>query len=164
MQRIVTQNDRMNGNFPVVPFRLDIDAESKPTTFQVILVIDNIPYQYGFSVTRTTVDHEWLYAWPNGRIQVWLERDETSNDWKIGEKLKGQKRVWRDATRNDALFLSTAVALISEDLKPIYDWFSVNLDVFSNGDTSPYLSKESKLGEGIGCLIRYLKTFTKEKD
>ena len=74
---------------------------------------------------------EWLYAWPRGRIQFWFERttDGGTVRCKFGDKLTGDKEVWRRATRSNALLLSTAVTLNSEQLRPVYDWFSSNLFV-----------------------------------
>lgn len=39
----------------------------------------------------------------------------------------GQKQLWQDSTRDNALFLSTAVQLNSKQLQPVFDWFSSTL-------------------------------------
>ena len=88
-------------------------------------------FQYGFSAIGGLVTEEWLYAWPLGRIQFWFERttDAESGEakCKFGSKLAGDKEVWRRATRPNALLLSTAITLNSEQLRPIFDWFNENL-------------------------------------
>ena len=126
-------------DLPIVPFLLD-DNRTKPTTFQVILIIDNIRYQYGFCANESKVDQEWLYAWPMGRLQVWLDRDETTNTWKIGDQITGSKETWRKATRRKALFLSTAIMLNSRTLRPIYDWFSQRLKILQGGIQEPIVT------------------------
>jgi hypothetical protein len=44
--------------------------------------------------------------------------------------------VWQQATRANALLLSTAVRLNSESLRPLFQWFSSSLSVFLDGGHS----------------------------
>ena len=71
--------------------------------------------------------HEWLFAYPGNRAQRWFERkynaQKETYDWYFGSKLSGSKRTWQNATRSNALFLSTAVQLNSEQLRPVLAWF-----------------------------------------
>ncbi len=48
-------------------------AES--SLFEVEMIIDAIRYRYGFKLNDESFLEEWLYAWPNGKKQMWLERD-----------------------------------------------------------------------------------------
>ncbi|SJN11602.1 hypothetical protein CZ787_06295 [Halomonas citrativorans] len=113
---------------PVVPFKLDKESSLKPSEFEVTFIVDNIRYQYGFSATEDKVYDEWLLAYPKGRAQRWLDRqwNETTNeyDWDLGNNLFGEKQMWQKSTRDNALFLSTAVQLNSKQLEPLYDWFN----------------------------------------
>ncbi len=89
-------------------------------------------FQYGFSTTKNLVTDEWLYAWPKGRSQEWFVRSTSKSGevkYKFGGKLTGDKEVWKRATRPNSLFLSTAMTLNSEQLKPIFEWFSKILHV-----------------------------------
>lgn len=112
---------------PVTPFKLDRDTEGQPSEFEVLFVADGTRYQYGFSASDERIFDEWLLAYPNGRPQRWFGRswDATtkSYEWEMGSALSGQKQLWLDSTRQNALFLSTAVQLNSAQLKPVYDWF-----------------------------------------
>jgi hypothetical protein len=45
----------------------------------------------------------------------------------FGPGLKGAKHLWEGATRPNALFLSMAVQLNSEALRPVFDWFAKGL-------------------------------------
>jgi AAA15 family ATPase/GTPase len=110
----------------VKTFAFGADWIEKPTKFEAIFVQNGTRYQYGFEVTRERVVGEWLFAFPEGRSQKWFVRDE---EWEspdaspFGSSLKGEKRTWQKATRTNALFLSTAVQLNSEQLTPVRDWF-----------------------------------------
>lgn len=116
---------------PVVPFKLDRNTEGQPSEFEVIFVADGTRYQYGFSASEDRVFEEWLLAYPNGRPQRWFGRswdvDDKKYCWDMGSALSGQKQLWQESTRQNALFLSTAVQLNSIQLKPVYDWFRQKL-------------------------------------
>jgi hypothetical protein len=129
---------------PVTPFRLDAESESRPTEFEVSFVASGVRYQYGFSATRERVLEEWLLAYPKGRPQRWFERvwdaGAQKYEWEMGPELKGQKQLWQDATRANALFLSTAAQLNSDQLSPVYDWFKRTLRTAQVGGWSSAFS------------------------
>lgn len=127
MKYIVTHSTEHLAELPVTPFRFDPDCEDEATMLEVLCIAEGVRYQYGFRATRHHVIDEWLFAWPRGRLQVWFER--TENAWEFGPNLTGDKKVWQRATRPNALYLSTAVSLNSEQLRPIYDWFEKRLKV-----------------------------------
>ena len=111
----------------VDPFRFGNESLTDPSEFEVVAVHKGVRYQYGFSVNQKRVFEEWLFAFPEGRSQKWFERtsnDSTKpHDWFFGQKFKGEKEQWRKATRENALFLSTAVQLNSDSLKDLFFWF-----------------------------------------
>lgn len=119
------------------PFLFNSDGPTNDSEFEIVFVQDSIRYQYGFSVTDTRVTHEWLFAYPGNKPQRWFERsfnpETKSEDWYFGAKLSGPKKTWQNATRSNALFLSTAVQLNSEQLQPVYHWF-LKLVVISHGE------------------------------
>ena len=121
----------------VVPFLLDKETSKRPSEFQIVFINDGVHYQYGFSATRERIVDEWLIAFPEGRPQRWFARsfDEKAKKsvFEFGGKLGGAKSVWEDATRDNALFLSTAVQLNSEQLAPVFDWFQDKLRVSGSG-------------------------------
>ena len=137
MHDLVLRSSGSHDDLPVTPFRFDAECSSQPTSFEVVCVADGIRYQYGFSATTHGVTDEWLYAWPSGRLQVWFERNRREGtqpaSWKLGGKLRGDREVWKRATRANDLFLSTAVGLNSEQLRPIFDWFDKRLHVAGLG-------------------------------
>ncbi|MDA0283180.1 MAG: ATP-binding protein, partial [Planctomycetota bacterium] len=65
---------------------------------------------------------EWLYAWPNGKKQVWFER-EGDSPIRFGDHLHGENRVIEDVTRPDALFLSAASQHRHAQLQTVAAWF-----------------------------------------
>lgn len=111
---------------PLMPFLLGND-KNKPSEVELSFIMQDIKYRYGFAVTQEKVLEEWLFAYPNGRAQQWFLRayDERSEKYhyEFGSRFLGKKKLWENLTRDNALFLSTAIQLNSEQLKPVFDWF-----------------------------------------
>ena len=134
MKEIVRTSSRekqRGDSLPVIPFKLDTALSSEPTEFEIIFIAEGVRYQYGFTATEQQIMEEWLFAYPKGRAQSWFSRVWVSYEvvflWSFGSSFLGEKQAWKNATRSNALFLSTAVQLNSEQLKPVFDWFNVTL-------------------------------------
>jgi len=134
MRRIVldsSNNSKRGDKLPVTPFKLSKENRALPSEFEVTFIIDHVRYQYGFAATENRVIEEWLFAYPKGRAQRWLGRSwrdkSQTYDWELGSHLQGERQLWQKSTRDNALFLSTAVQLNSEQLQPLYDWFNNTL-------------------------------------
>lgn len=146
MRAIVRESAREGHSgdpLPVEPFKLDSRSCEEPTQFEVVFMVQGVRYQYGFSATATSVVSEWLFAFPEGRPQRWFDRELGKNGhykWKLGASLKGEKQLWQKSTRDNALFLSTAVQLNSQQLQPVYDWFNDTLRIVGVGGVSPGFS------------------------
>jgi uncharacterized protein len=126
-------------------FALEADSRTKPSEFEIFFVQDKVRYQYGFSLTSERVMEEWLIAYPEGKPQRWFQRaydEETDKEkWRFGSKFTGRKQLWHEATRKNALFLSTAIQLNNEQLKPVFAWFRECLAVIpSRGEINLGLS------------------------
>jgi len=122
---------------PVTPFLLDETSAMEACEFEVTFISDGVRYQYGFAATAEKVTEEWLLAYPKGLPQRWIERafdPETQRyTWGGMGKLTGSKQTWQDATRENALFLSTAIQLNNQQLKPVFNWFADMLHVAGLG-------------------------------
>ncbi|MCE6863202.1 ATP-binding protein, partial [Acinetobacter baumannii] len=128
----------------IEPFIFNSVTENEPTTFNINFIVflkieENteakpVRVEYGFSADKNIIFEEWLSVYPKGREQSWFHRQYNkktqSYDWSNESPFfKGKKSVWKQNTRPDQLFLSTAVQLNSEQLKPIYEWFSNQLRI-----------------------------------
>ena len=121
--------------FNVQSFQLDDRSDNQPSEFEVTFLVDGVRYQYGFSMTDKHIVSEHLLVYKTFKPQRWFERyldAETGKTvYAFGAGLKGPKSTWEDATRPNSLFLSMAVQLNSETLRPVFDWFSNNLVIFN---------------------------------
>lgn len=109
-----------DGGVPRDPFAWG-PASKEPSLFEVTLRVQGVRYQYGFVADDERFLEEWLFAWPKGRKQIWLERDAES--FKFGDHLQGENKLVEQFTRPNALFLSVAVQHRHEQLAPLFRWF-----------------------------------------
>jgi len=155
------KNSQRGDKLPLTHFKLCDSTIGKPTEFEVIFIAEGVKYQYGFSATSERVMEEWLYAFPKSRPQRWFIRafDETKNEyaWDFGSFFVGKKQTWKDSTRDNSLFLSTAVMLNSEQLKPVYDWFTKTLKVAGiDGWNAAYTAELCKEVDSKKDVLKFL--------
>jgi AAA15 family ATPase/GTPase len=121
--------------YAVQPFRLDDLSAREPTGFELTFIVDGVRYQYGFAMTSQRIISEHLLVYKAFKPQRWFKRhfDEASGKdiYDFGSGLKGSRTLWEGATRPNALFLSMAVQLNSEALRPVFDWFVNGLVIFN---------------------------------
>lgn len=103
------------------PFRLDDTSAARPSEFIFDLVVDDVRYEYGFALDDEIVRREWLYAFPKGRRQIYLERD--GGMLRFGSHLAGPRELIAGVVRPNSLFLSAAAAHNHPQLSGIYRWF-----------------------------------------
>jgi uncharacterized protein len=124
---------------PYDPFKLSSASREAPSEFEVAFVQEDTLYEYGFKVTAERVYEEWLDEYPRGRNRRLFSRKyDGANgeyDWTFSGLLRGNRLLWRNSTRDNALFLSTAAQLNSVQLLPVSAWFQKRL-VFIPGITS----------------------------
>ncbi|MDM0115841.1 ATP-binding protein [Variovorax sp. J22R133] len=131
--------------YAVQAFRLNAESASEPTGFELTFILDGVRYQYGFAMTPQRIVSEHLLVYKAFKPQRWFERRfdaGTGKDvYEFGPGLKGPKHLWEGATRPNALFLSMAVQLNSEALRPVFDWFANELVIINeHAQLTPQMS------------------------
>lgn len=127
--------------FNVQPFRLDTEYTKQPSEFEITFLLNGVRHQYGFTLTPERIVDEWLLVYHAPKPQQWFSRtyDEKtqSYDYEFSTThLTGKRKLWQEATRPNALFLSTAAQLNSELLGPIFRWL-VEQPVYFGAGLSP---------------------------
>jgi predicted ATP-dependent endonuclease of OLD family len=121
--------------FKVEPFLFVDDPPARPTEMELTFVEAGVRYQYGFNLSHQRVREEWLVVYRSRKPQQWFERrfDEALQQdvYTFGSYLAGERKLWQRSTRGNALFLSTAVLLNSEQLRPIFQWITEKLRVYA---------------------------------
>ena len=135
MQRFVKsshENTKQTGGIGVEPFRLSTQTESAPSFFEVVFVVDEQHFRYGFEVTTEVVVSEWLRVVPERRkvSEFQEDRDEiilferNGASIPLHESFEEEGGLLSDKTRPNALFLTVVAQFNGETARKISDWFS----------------------------------------
>ena len=110
---------------PYDPFLLRDGLKTQPTRFEITFVTeDHNRYRYGLEYTDVEVQKEWLYRKSTGREVYVFEREKDTID--VSSGFKGLNKLIDaaiEATRDNALFLSTCDMLNIEEAKKLMLWF-----------------------------------------
>lgn len=123
--------------YAVQPFRLDAQTSKEPSEFEITFAENGVRYQYGFSLLPEHVVNEWLLVYRTAKPQQWFERrfdpQTKTHTYEFSSYLTGSRKLWQDSTRPNALFLSTAVQLNSDLLRPVFAAIVEKLFYFAAG-------------------------------
>ena len=109
---------------PYEPFLLRDGWSEKPTSYEITFSIDKNRYRYGFEFNQSEIISEWLFKKSKSRERELFQRSGDNID--VSSALKGSVKVIDaaiEATRPNALFLSTCDAFNIEEAKNILKWF-----------------------------------------
>ena len=123
MRRLVLQAFEQSSasELDVTPFLLEINHESQPSFFEVLFLIDEIRYRYGFEVDNISVKSEWLFE---AKKQVEKPLFIRENDGIEVMKLFSEGKDLEEKTRDNALFLAVVDQFNGKTAKKIMTWFS----------------------------------------
>src|SRR5699024_12073846 len=84
-----------------LPFALSNEAAEEPSVFVVDLMLSGVRHTYGFAVDDDRVVEEWLYSYPRRRKRVVFERDERSEERRVGKESRDRKTRHDDKKHRD---------------------------------------------------------------
>jgi AAA15 family ATPase/GTPase len=119
-----THNENTVFNF--FPFKFE-GYKQQPSRFLIRFVIENVEYEYSFSLTRTEIITEELYYYPNGRRAKIFSRDETSGKekskiYRFGTVIRKPMDVAENTSRK-TLYISRASQMDRDIAKEIFKFF-----------------------------------------
>lgn len=163
MQKFVLESHAQQEGLQIniVPFALNKQSLSEPSEFEISFLQDNVRYQYGFAANKMRIVKEWLLAYPEGKAQHWYERKYNAatdkDEWHFSKKFIGRRQLWQDATRKNALFLSTAIQLNNEQLKPVFNWFQKLVTILPSDQVLINFSVDHCASkEGTSRIMRFM--------
>lgn len=124
--------------YNVQPFRLDVASAQQPTEFEITFLLSGVRHQYAFSMTAQRIVSESLLVYRSSKpTQLFSRRhvDGDGYDYEFSTYLTGPRKVWQESTRPNALFLSMAAQLNSEQLSPIFNWIVRSITFLPAGAT-----------------------------
>ena len=112
--------------YNVQPFKLDEAFADEPSAFELTFMLDGVRHQYAFEMTSQRIISESLLVYRTAKPTQWFSRtlndDGETYHYEFSTYLTGSRKLWENSTRSNALFLSTAAQLNSEQLSPIFRW------------------------------------------
>ncbi|MGD9153686.1 MAG: ATP-binding protein [Gammaproteobacteria bacterium] len=160
---------RADNSILTEPFRLDPKYANKPSKFIFTLSIDEIIYEYGFSVTRKTIIEEWLTEFKSQSENNIYYRNSSKNEFGKKNskgnvvKITDQKlQAIAEGTRNNQLFLTNTIDQNNEIFRHIYNWFRDKLILIAPnthfGGLEELLLKKHSLSKEINDALSLLDT------
>ena len=136
-----SHNYNEDTEFGFVPFKFD-GYDSRPSSFYIRFLMDEVEYEYSFSMTSSEILTEQLYFYPNGRKSLVFSRDESKGpDKKDIYEFRSQIKRPMDVAENTSrktLFISRASQMDREIAKKVFLFFcnDVVLDYRQPSDSS----------------------------
>jgi AAA15 family ATPase/GTPase len=117
---------------PSESFRLDPGTQRQPTLLTLTFVAEKVRYEFAVAVSLERIVQERLVAYPTGRAQVWYDRvwdaETKCYAWSPAQPTDFKRDPGIvEKTRENALFLSTAVQWNNTQVGPVYRWFEHQL-------------------------------------
>lgn len=109
---------------PYDPFLLREGWDKKPTKLEITFIIEGIKYRFGLEYVQDKVLTEWLYKKAQSReVALYLRQNDVID---VSSGFKGNTKIIDaavEATRDNALFLSTCDMFNIEEAKTLFQWF-----------------------------------------
>lgn len=116
-------------------FKLSTVTSTEPTFFEIVFLMNQKKYRYGFEATRDEVVSEWLFYVPKSRETKLFER--RSDIFSVSKTYKADGL--QQKTRRNALFLSVSAQFNVEIAENILDWLKDKVNVVSGLNDGEYL-------------------------
>lgn len=174
-----TQGDKFYFN----PHKFDPEFSNSPSEYEFTYKFENSIFRYGFSHNESMIIDEWLFETPldkSKRLRKWFSReyDPEKDDyvWSENDDHIPNYNFLKKATRNNALFLSSAVRDNSKEMLKPFSWFKDKLRIlganerFSSSSTSEEVYKGKnqpailELLQNAGMMFSGIKVFQEEFD
>jgi AAA15 family ATPase/GTPase len=102
-------------------FRLSSETEGKPASFEMVFLIDDKKYRYGFETTTEKIQKEWLYVTPTIKPARLFYRE--GDMLEINPRSFKEGRGLEQRTRPNALFLSVVAQFNGPISRQVQGWF-----------------------------------------
>ncbi len=151
---MINSNNMQPGmTLPIVPFKFDTDFARRPSSFELIMIINDVKYVYGFVADSTKIYEEYLYYYPNGRETEIFERTNVNKfHYTVAERKL--KDIEEKNTENK-FFLATATTWNYEKTKPVFDYITNGINVLFDYEQIKTTSFEEYNSDSTGELREF---------
>jgi len=137
-------------------FRLSTETEKEPSFFEIVFLLEDKTFRYGFEVNAREVVSEWLFQADDSEEKMLFERD--FDNYILDHFPEGQGIS--DKTRSNALFLSVVAQFNGKISGKILLWFSKTLQLISGLQDRQYRKETLESLENAGHrhdIIEFIK-------
>ncbi len=128
-KELVVKGTQPDNLIPVEPFRLAAKGTEKPSRFGFELLIDDVIYDFSFSVTRKTVVEEKLAIITSTSEKVLYHRQNGKPNFDETLAKDDMLEFAFRGTRDNQLFLTNSISQKVEKFKAVYTWFKDLLEL-----------------------------------
>jgi AAA15 family ATPase/GTPase len=123
MRKLVLQSFKQASTeeLNITPFLLNTENEENPSFFEVLFLLDEVRYRYGFEVDNTSFKSEWLFESKKQSEKPLFVRE---NDGIEVMKTFSEGKDLEEKTRDNALFLTVVDQFNGKKAKAIMNWFN----------------------------------------
>jgi AAA15 family ATPase/GTPase len=137
-------------------FRLSTQTEKEPSFFEIVFLLEDKSFRYGFEVNAREVVSEWLFQADDSEEKMLFKRGFDNyilDDFPEGQGIS-------DKTRSNALFISVVAQFNGKISGKILLWFSKTLQLISGLEDRQYRKKTLESFENAGHrhdIIEFIK-------
>lgn len=168
VQRFVVHGRKPDSTIPVTSFLLNPERQKAPSTFNLELFIDDVFYEYGFTVTPSEVLTEHLIRIGQKTEKVLFQREGAVVEFHRSLPEQKYLQFVARGTRENQLFLTNSVFQKLDVFSPIYNWFKERLEMIAPDarfEAFDLLTdKNSVFSDQVNMLLRQMDTGIKSLD
>ena len=119
------------------PFLL-LQGNQAPTFFEIVFMLDNSCYRYGFCYSHFNIEEEWLFVKGTPRSKESPLYIRNNDGIAINEKLFAEGEGGEKILNDNRLFLSLCAQLGGSVSKKVLSWFQSKISVISGINNQNY--------------------------
>lgn len=128
------KNDTILNTVKDYSYQFNIESQKEPSSFEMIFIVGENRFRYGFEIYNASIESEWLFVKPVGTSrESYCFKREKQSILVNTKSFKGAGGI-SSKTRNNALFLSTCAQFNVEISMLIKDWFRDRFNILSGLD------------------------------
>ncbi len=126
---LTSAETQSNRKINTVPFRLNTATENAPSMFEIVFILDNEMYRYGFEATSEKVVSEWLFHRPKTKeVEIFFRQEQ---EFEIHKSFDVKDLVDKNRIKPNTLLLSKADAENDELAVKIIKYLSTKTNAIS---------------------------------
>lgn len=138
------KNDSILRRVTELSYQFSIESQEEPSSFEMMFIVGDKRYRYGFELFNESIESEWLFVKPlESSRESYCFRREKKIITVNSKTYKGAGGI-SSKTRHNALFLSTCAQFNVEISMIIKEWFRKKFNILSgiDDDTIHYTANQ----------------------